>query len=102
MQVSITVPRNLAVQSTGNETAQLSWLNPCNKIVISLTYDVKASLVSSGKVIQRTVLAVLQGEKPQVEVSYSGYACQKVIYSIALYGDEIACFTVKALPASKQ
>ena len=101
MHDSIAVPSNLAVQSIGNETARLSWLNPCNKLVISFTYNVKASSVSSGKVIQNTVLAVLQGETPQVEVSYSGYACQEVNYSIALYGDEIACFTVEALPASK-
>ena len=96
-----TVPSQLLVQAIGYENAQLTWLHPCCTLVPSYTYAVAASLVSSGEVILRKIVPVLQTMSPLVQLSLTGYGCKYVNYTVSLYGGVRAVSTVGVLPARK-
>ena len=96
---SCVAPSQLVVQPLGNESVQLSWLNPCDIFVSSFTYNITAVLVSSGEVILRQNAIALRNETPMMQLPLDGRACKYINYTVSLYGGEGAISTVEVLPA---
>ena len=96
---SCVAPSQLEVQPVGNESVQLSRLNPCDIFVPSFTYNINAVLVSTGEVVFRQSVLALRNETPMMQLTLDGHACKYINYTISLNNDEGAVSTVEVLPA---
>ena len=98
---SCVAPSQLEVQPVGNESVQLSWLNPCDIFGLSFTYNINAVLVSTGEVVFRQRVLALRNETPTALLTLDGHACKYIDFTISLYGGVRTISKMGVLPARK-